>query len=81
MGVTHYHAGLLPDEKVEEVVHLKKKYGNVAMIGDGVNDAPVLANANVGRGHGHGPFVGRDTECNTVEAGTMSCSVWVRFHG
>ncbi|MHB1276725.1 MAG: heavy metal translocating P-type ATPase [Candidatus Humimicrobiaceae bacterium] len=41
-------ANLLPQNKVEEIEDLKKEYINVAMLGDGVNDAPALATASVG---------------------------------
>ncbi len=47
IGFNSYHAGLLPDEKVAVVEELKKK-GRVVMVGDGVNDAPALAAADVG---------------------------------
>ena len=47
LGFNGYHAGLLPDEKVSVVEALKKK-GRVVMVGDGVNDAPALAAADVG---------------------------------
>nr|WP_240689001.1 heavy metal translocating P-type ATPase [Ammoniphilus sp. YIM 78166] len=47
-GVDAYYADLLPEQKVEMVKELKQKYGKVAMLGDGVNDAPALATASVG---------------------------------
>ncbi len=47
-GVDEVHAGLLPEEKVARVQALARQYGAVAMVGDGVNDAPALAAATVG---------------------------------
>ncbi len=47
-GIEEVHAGLLPEDKVSRVTALREKYGAVAMVGDGVNDAPALAAANVG---------------------------------
>ena len=47
-GVGEYHAQLLPDDKVGIVQHLKQTYGAVAMVGDGINDAPALAASDVG---------------------------------
>lgn len=48
LGVDDVRAGLLPDGKVMELTRLSKKGRYVAMIGDGVNDAPALATADVG---------------------------------
>jgi len=48
VGVQDFRAGLLPDEKLDTVKELVSSYGTVAMVGDGVNDAPALANATVG---------------------------------
>nr|MBA3531735.1 cadmium-translocating P-type ATPase [Ardenticatenales bacterium] len=48
VGVDEVRAGLLPHEKVEAVRALQAEWGSVAMVGDGVNDAPALAAATVG---------------------------------
>lgn len=47
-GVDEVRAGLLPDEKATAVAELRERYGSVAMVGDGINDAPALAVADVG---------------------------------
>ncbi|MEI8573860.1 heavy metal translocating P-type ATPase [Methylomonas sp. LW13] len=48
IGIDEVHAELLPADKVEIVSQMVEKYGQVAMIGDGVNDAPALGRANLG---------------------------------
>lgn len=48
VGVDEVRAGLLPEEKVSAIAALSEEYGTVAMVGDGVNDAPALARADVG---------------------------------
>jgi Cd2+/Zn2+-exporting ATPase len=48
LGLNKVFASLLPDEKLTKVEELKQKFGAVAMVGDGVNDAPSLATATVG---------------------------------
>ncbi len=47
-GVDEHHGQLLPEDKVRVIAELEEKYGHVAMLGDGVNDAPALARASVG---------------------------------
>jgi len=47
-GVDEYHGGLLPEDKVDVIGRLEQAHGAVAMVGDGVNDAPALARATVG---------------------------------
>jgi Zn2+/Cd2+-exporting ATPase len=47
-GVTEHHGALLPEDKVNAIAELEKRHGVVAMVGDGVNDAPALARATVG---------------------------------
>jgi Cd2+/Zn2+-exporting ATPase len=48
LGITNYYANLLPEDKVSVANILRKKYGPIATVGDGINDAPVLAASNVG---------------------------------
>ncbi|NLN29360.1 MAG: HAD-IC family P-type ATPase [Firmicutes bacterium] len=47
-GVDEVYTELLPEDKAEIVQRLRREYGPVAMVGDGVNDAPALAQATVG---------------------------------
>jgi Cd2+/Zn2+-exporting ATPase len=48
VGVDEYYAQLLPTDKVEVLKRLKKEHGMVAMVGDGINDAPAMAVSDVG---------------------------------
>jgi Cd2+/Zn2+-exporting ATPase len=68
LGITHYHAGVFPDQKVHEIEHLRSEYGRVAMVGDGVNDAPALAAASVGIAMG---AVGSDAALETAHVALM----------
>jgi len=68
IGIAEYHAELLPEDKVKIVEDLSKKYGHVAMVGDGVNDAPALARASVGIAMG---AVGSDVSLETADIALM----------
>ena len=68
VGVDEHRAELLPDEKVEAVGELQAEYGDVAMVGDGVNDAPALAAAEVGIAMG---AAGTDTALETADIALM----------
>jgi len=68
IGVSEYHAELLPPDKVLLVEELSKRYGHVAMVGDGVNDAPALARADVGIAMG---AMGSDVSLETADIALM----------
>jgi len=61
IGLSSYRAGLLPGDKQNAIADLRKKYQVVAMVGDGINDAPSLAAANVGIAMGRGSDVALET--------------------
>jgi len=72
VGVDEYHADLMPEDKVAVVENLKKEFDVVAMVGDGVNDAPALAAAHVGVAMG---AAGSDTAIDTASVALMSDDV------
>jgi len=69
VGITDVRAELLPADKVEAVVALEQEYGPVAMIGDGVNDAPALARASIGVAMG---AMGTDVAVETADVALMT---------
>ena len=48
VGIDNVFAGLLPAEKLNKLIELKKEFGQVVMVGDGINDSPALAQADIG---------------------------------
>lgn len=54
LGLDDYRAGLLPQDKAQIVAQFHEQYGVNAMVGDGINDAPALANATIGVAMGDG---------------------------
>lgn len=69
VGIDTVKAGLLPEDKVAEVEALVTRHDVVAMIGDGINDAPAMARANFGIAMG---AVGSDAAIETADIALMS---------
>lgn len=61
VGIQHFEAGLLPEDKIKYVFEEQKNDHVVGMIGDGINDAPALANANIGIAMGSGSSVAMES--------------------
>ena len=73
-GVDQVFAGLLPQEKMDRIEELKKEHGTVAMVGDGINDAPALALADVGIAMGG---ASSDTAIQVADVALMANSIEV----
>ncbi len=69
IGVTDIRAGLMPEDKLTAVKELQAQYGRVAMIGDGINDAPALATADIGIAMGG---AGTDAALETADIALMA---------
>lgn len=72
LGIDNYEAGVLPDRKIEVVKQLQKEGHKVAMAGDGINDAPALAQADVGIAMGTGADIAMESAKVTLVKGDLT---------
>ncbi len=73
LGLDYVKGGLLPGDKEEEVARIRRQFGRTAMVGDGINDAPALALADLGVALG---AAGSATALETADVALMGDELW-----
>ena len=68
IGIDHVYSNLMPEDKLNILDTIRNKFGDVAMVGDGINDAPALARANIGIAMG---AAGSDVAIETADVALM----------
>ena len=71
LGIEEFKAEVLPEEKVQVINELKQKFSHVAMVGDGINDAPALAAADIGFAMSTGTDVAMNAAGVTLMRGNL----------
>lgn len=79
LGLVHFKAGMLPENKLEEVKRLQSEGKKVAMAGDGINDSPALAQSDVGIAMGTGTDVAIESAGVTLVKGDLK-GILKAFH-
>ena len=73
LGITRFHAQALPEDKALLVRQLKEEFGTVAMVGDGINDAPALKTADIGIAMGQGTDIAIEAADITIVRDDLAC--------
>lgn len=68
VGLKYFYSDLMPEDKLNILDTIRNKFGDVAMVGDGINDAPALARANIGIAMG---AIGSDVAIDTSDVALM----------